>query len=228
MRRYALALLLLGCGGTTPEAVEPDGDACLLARLEAQRAWEALAREGEVLSPPEAGPPIVLETVLRDLREHAQSLRASPDEVDGQVAFTLADAMMGGIDEVASDVSESLRSRADDAAEALLTDRSAAGSARATADAIAVIEQVVQEARPDRAAAATATWSTTELVRRASAAVEAYAEGPEPGDRAASRAEELPPVAGLQSAQVAAAEASSAVRQTCGFRRALSVPSPKH
>lgn len=226
MRRLAFALLFVaGCGGTAVEAREPDGEACELARLEAQRTWQALARDGEGIAPPEPGPPIALEAVLRDLREHEQSLRAAPDEVDGQVAFALADAMMGGIDEVASDVSESLRSRADDAAEALLTDRSAQGAARATADAIAVIEQVVAEARPDRAAAATSAWSTAEVIRRASATAEAYGEGPEEGDRAAQRAEEAPPVAGLESAQADAADASTAVRETCGFRRALTVPS---
>lgn len=225
----ALALSLAACGGGQTPASDPSAgsEACEVARLDAQQAWRALRREAESLEAPDAGPPLQLEAVVDRLATHLANLRESPREVDGEEALALANAVMDGLDEVAGEVPETLQRRADDAAEALLTERGARGSVRATSDVIAVLDDVIRQARPDRARARAQVWSVSELVRRAGDTADAYGRGVREGDGEASRAEDLPvPADVLAVPRARAADASREARERCGVARALAVPGP--
>ncbi len=228
MRACCLALLLAACGGAHASPSDAtDAQACDVARLDAERAWRDLAegaQEAAARLAESDGPPLRLEAVAEQLRAHVAALEAEPREVPGEEAFALANGMMEGVDEVAADLDDGLRQRADDAAEAILTDRTAAGSRQASLDAAALIDEVVRQARPGRAAAQ-GHAGVGELARRADDAAEAYARGVAEGDQAAARAEEAPAGDWVEARQ-RAVDASAEARSRCGVDRTLVVPAP--
>jgi hypothetical protein len=135
---------------------------------------------------------------------------------------------MDGLDEIASRIPPPLRDRADDAAEALLTDRGEQGSLRAARGAIALLEQIVDEVRPGAAAERGERRALAELSRRARLASDGYASEVPSGDRAADRAEAAPVpelATDVSAALSAATEASRDARDRCRVARTLAAPS---
>ncbi|MGE0784941.1 MAG: hypothetical protein AB7S26_04570 [Sandaracinaceae bacterium] len=222
-----IVALVAGCAGASGHAEHgADSEACAAARLDAERRWDLVREGASGHAPAESGQPLRLEAVRDRLEEHRDALRERPDEVDGQLAFALANAMMDGIDEVSGAIPDSLRARAEDAAEALLTDRSMQRAPQVASDAIALIDEIIAEARPDRAAARHDAWSATELERRAGLTVAGYRESVADGDREAARAEALDVADdSLVALRTDAVDASSVARAECGYDRPLAVPS---
>ena len=226
MRRYTIwfagTLLLSGCGASATPA-DTGTAACERSRAEAERAWSRLADltapEPTTREEPASRP---IDGVIERLRAHALSLREAPPEaVDGETALTLSGAVMDALDSL-PDVSESARREVDDAAEALLTERTPGGSMRAASLAVQVLEAAVS-------GPATTEIDLSQVGRGARNVAEGYAEGPGAGDRRARSVEAqntegwAPEVAGAHATAVAA---SQQTRRECGITRALLVATP--
>jgi len=220
-----IALLLLGCGAAQAPAQDPGPSAeCVAARDRSASAWTRVAELAE--PPPASETPI--DSALAALRAHVDALRASPpEEVDGEAAMALSGQVMDALDAIEG-VPREQRHRADDAAEAILTDRSVAGSFRAARHAANTLEAALEAADPAAAAARIRADRLATLRRRATATAESYAEDAQLGDRRAQRSEALPVPEGLDALDEAladAGEAGRATREACGFHRSIAVPS---
>jgi uncharacterized protein (UPF0147 family) len=227
----AVGLFVSACGGASSAAETVSPRECEGARVAARDAWRRVAEAAHAgAQPPTDEPPLLAERALARLEAHRDALRAEPREVDGERAFELSSAMMDGIDELTGELPDELRDRADDAAEALLTDRGRDGSLRAADGAVAVLEELVRTARPEAARAEARRAALAELAHRAARAAEAYEADVARGDRYADRARvaSLPdPVdPALRAARDEAAASSRAARRACGVSRTLEVPAP--
>lgn len=228
LRETTFGLLLVlssaACGGPATGAQTGPGPECEAARGEAATRWDAVATAAEAEAAPPDRDPLAAETALDRLQDHLAALREAPREVDGEEAMALSSAVMDGIDEVGADLPTSVRERADDAAEALLTDRSEQGAVRATQGAILALESVLDEARPGSGEERRARDAARDLARRSRRAAEAYAAGVREGDRAADRAETAPVSPAIRPARDAARDASAEARAACRIDRVLAVP----
>lgn len=225
-----VTLALVGCGGASPagEAVSPER--CEQARRAAEEAWREVAETAtEAARPAEGEEELAAERALDRLEAHRNALRQTPREIEGDEALALSNAMMDGIDEVSGEIQAGTRERADDAAEALLTDRGQDGSLRAAEGAVAMMSQVLREARPDSADQRARRRALGEVARRATRAADGYETSVELGDRHADRARVAPmPESGspdLVTMRDGAADRSRDARQACGVTRTLGVPS---
>ncbi|MCB9595585.1 MAG: hypothetical protein H6719_22885 [Sandaracinaceae bacterium] len=223
--RVALVIFLLGCGAAAP-AADASSSACEASRAEAQRTWSALAEELARPAPERAASPI--DGAVEQLGAHVAAVREHPpEEVDGQTALAVSGAVMDAIDALTGDVPAPLRARVDDAAEALLTDRTPGGSVRAAREAAAALEAALRATDPVGAEARAGASARESLRRRAQSAADGYGDDPRAGDRSAARAERVevslePPGLALREAAV---EASRQARVDCRFSRGLAVPS---
>lgn len=224
----SLFFLATACGASAAPPSDPSrSTACESARADAEAAWSAVAGNAEALARPEGGEPLAAERALERVAAHVAALESAPRELDGDEALALSGAVMDAIDAV--ELPGSLRDRADDAAEALLTDRSDQGALRAGRDAEAVLEQVVQALRPGALEGRALREALSSLARRARAAAEGYAAGElEQADARADRAEgaalsDAAP-AEVRDARAHATDASRALREACGIARRLTVP----
>ena len=211
------------CGAPASVQTGPD-PACEGARSDAAAAWARVAARAEVAAAPPEHAASAAESALDRLNDHLSALRESPREVEGDEAMALSSSVMDGIDEVSGELSARVRERADDAAEALLTDRSEQGAVRAAEGAIVALEAVLEEARPGSREERRARAAARELARRAGRAAEAYERSVPEGDRAADRAEVSPAVEPLGELRDEARDASRAARAACGVDRVLAVP----
>lgn len=225
----SLLVLLAACGAAAPAPRDPaESAACESARADANAAWAAVAERAEqAAAPPEDRSPTDAERVLDRLRAHLAALEAAPREVSGDEALALSGAVMDAIDAV--ELPAPLRNRADQAAEALLTDRSEQGALRAGRDAVEILEQVVQAVRPGSREQEALGRALSTLARRARSAADAYHAGDLPqADRQADRAEgvsltEAAPDE-VRDGVTRATHASATVRSACGVVRRLAVP----
>ena len=227
MRRAPWVLLLLGCGAASSgAAASPD---CEPARERAGAAWSRVAELAEPdADAEEADAETPIDGATARLGAHLAALRESPAEVDGETAMEISGAVMDALDALGPDVPSTLSARVDAAAEALLTDRDAAGSQRAARDAITGLEAALAAARPEDSAGRESARAVAILARRAHDAATGYAEDVRIGDRRADRAEaaSVPDSdAELSLARADAVDASRAAREACGFARTLSAPS---
>lgn len=135
MRAFASSALLLfaACGASPP--AEPS------AGPPASAGAEAPPENGQPEDVPPENPESLASRVLVRLEAHIADLRAAPRELQGDEAFALSSAIMDAID--AEPLSDALRLRADQAAEAILTDRSPEGAIRAAKQALEVLQEVV-------------------------------------------------------------------------------------
>lgn len=222
----SLALGLTACAGApTPMAEDGSEDRCGDATREATLRWARLA---EVAQPLATAPSRdTMESRARTaLHAHVVSLRESPRELDGETAMALSNTMMDGIDALGADLPNAERNRADDAAEALLTDRSRDGSRRAAEGALLAFEAALDAARPAERDARALRQAASQIGPLAERAAEAYTAGVAEGDRAAERAEgaELPEGSELAAARERAEDASRRARSDCEHPRTLRVP----
>jgi len=223
--RAWIALLLLGCGAAqSPAAESGPSPECVSARGRASAAWTRVAE----LAEPPAASETPIDGALDALRAHVEALRAAPpEEVNGQAAMALSGQVMDALDAL-DDVPREARDQADDAAEAILTDRTVAGSIRASRQAANALADALEASDPDAAAARVTARRVERVRRRATATATAYTEDARRGDRRAQRTEALPIPEGfdaLSEARSEAGEAAAATREACGFHRSLAVPS---
>ncbi|MFK7986256.1 MAG: hypothetical protein AB8I08_09505 [Sandaracinaceae bacterium] len=222
------AVVLSACGASSPPSTTPpDASACRAAQAEAETRWQAVTEAAQAVAegPEAASSPAT--DALATLEQHVQSLHETPRELDGEEAMALSNAMMDGIDALGAALPDAEREAADDAAEALLTDRSRDGARRSATHALAAFEAALQIAQPTTAAERAERRTAGELAQRARRAAEAYATGIEEGDRAADRAEVAPLPEGdtrLGTLRDAATEASQEARQVCRVPRTLAAP----
>ncbi len=224
--RPAIALLLAACGAA-PRSPAPDPSACDAAARDARSAWTLLAERLAPADPEGVTTPI--DDAVAQLGAHVAAVHErAPVEIEGPAAMALSGAVMDAIDALGAAVPEPERARADDAAEALLTDRTAAGSVRAARAAVAALEAALAATDPERASAREAALGHEQLRRRAQSAGHGYEDSPRAGDRGAARAEALDAAlpAEAERARAEAIEASRRAREACGFSRELAVPSP--
>lgn len=234
MRRASLVTLVafsIACGppAQPPEDGAGANAACRSAQRAAGEAWLSVAsRADEAARPTASEEPLLAEVALERLEAHAAALDATPRAIDGDEAMSLSSAVMDGLDEVSSRIPGPLRDRADDAAEALLTDRGEQGSLRAAQGAIALLEQIVDEVRPGAATRRGERRALAELSRRARVTSEGYARDVPAGDRGADRAEAAPvpePATDVSAAVRSATDASREARDRCQVARTLAAPS---
>lgn len=232
--RYSIVagvmLTLFGCGGAATNAETVSPEACEQARQDARAAWQRVAeRASAAARPPEGQTELVAEQALDRLLSHRDALRESPREIEGDEALALSNAMMDGIDELSGEIQTRTRERADDAAEALLTDRGEDGSLRAAEGAVATMQQVLEEARPGSDTERARRRALGELARRATRAANSYETSVELGDRHADRARvsSIPESVdtGVVAVRNEAVEHSRNAREACGVSRTLGVPS---
>jgi len=227
MRSFA-AILLLGCGAASPSAVA-DSPECALARSGAGDAWAHLAELTSVPATAEAVGPSSFDAAMERLQTHVADLRERPREVDGETAMAVSGVVMDAFDSFGSELPASVRNRGDNAAEALLTDRSAGGSVRAALAAAEALEEALAAADPEAAAGRAEGQGLERLRRRAQSAADGYGESARAGDQRAAHAEAgaVPETLGDEprQARAAAIDASAEARDTCGFSRSLMVPS---
>jgi hypothetical protein len=225
---FRLVLCALGCvacGGVMP-AADRSTSACERAQSDAARAWaEAGDRAEEIGREGDTSPPTPVAVALDRLHEHARSLEAEPRELGGDEALAISSVLMDAVDATHGELPNGLRERADDAAEALLTDRSEQGAGRATRGAITVLEEIVRAVDPVAATTRETRLTLADFATRARDAASAYAESAAAGDRSAEHAESLalPPPA--MEARDRAVELSSIVRSECGVARSVAAPS---
>ena len=223
-----LFFLVAACGASAAPASDPSrATACDAARADAVAAWSAVADRSDELVRPTGEEPLAAERALERIARHVAALESAPRELGGDEALALSGAVMDAIDAV--ELPASLRDRADDAAEALLTDRSEQGALRAGRDAEAILEQVVSAVRPGALEQRDVREALATLSRHARAAAEAYGAGDlASADARADRAEgaALPDdaPAAVRDARTHATGASRTVREACGIARRLTVP----
>lgn len=144
--RYASGLVLVvaaGCGAAPPGVrVRPE---CAVAREEADRAWTEGADPGRSM----AHEPLEADRVLARLEAHVGALEVAPREVGDEEAMELSSALMDAIDAMGAALPRSLRDRADDAAEGLLTERSEEHAPRAARGAAEALEAALRTVRPE-------------------------------------------------------------------------------
>jgi len=227
MRRAILLSLVVGCGAPARSVTRPSGR-CEPARARAGAAWDEVADAAGDGAPAraEATP---IDAALERLGQHLSDLRTGPSEVDPQTAMELSSVVMDTIDALGGEVPADLRRRADDAAEALLTDRSAQGSQRASRGAVVTLEAALAAAHPEASVARRDGLAIARLGWRARGAARGYDEDPRVRDRRAGRAETAPlpeaaPEAVIRT-RAGAIEASRRARAECRFARSLAVPS---
>lgn len=222
------ALLVSACGAATTESTLPvDADACSAAQTGAQTRWEAVREAAQSIAEGPDAQETPATEALSALETHLQSLRETPRELDGEEAMAVSNAMMDGIDALGSELPDAEREVADDAAEALLTDRSRDGARRSATNALAAFEAALRVAQPQTAAERARRRTAAELARRATRTAEAYASGVPEGDRAADRAEVAPLPEendAIRALRDAATEASREARQDCRVPRTLTAP----
>lgn len=223
-----LSFIVAACGASAAPASDPSrASACEGARADAATAWSAVADRSDELVRPTGEEPLAAERALERMARHVAALESAPRELGGDEALALSGAVMDAIDAV--ELPASLRERADDAAEALLTDRSEQGALRAGRDAEAILEQVVSAVRPGALEQRAVREALSMLSRGARAAAEAYGAGElASADARADRAEgaALPDgaPAAVRDARTHATGASRSVREACGIARRLTVP----
>ena len=225
-----MVTLAMGCGGATPAAESVSPLACERARVAAEAAWREVAvAASEAARPADGDAAPAADRALVQLEAHRDALRRSPREIQGDEALALSNARMDGIDEVSSVIPDRTRERADDAAEALLTDRGRDGSLRAAEGAVAMMEQVLREARPGSQEGRADRRALGELAQRATRAADSYETSADRGDRHADRARVAPIPTSAPPALTArrdgAVERSTDARRACGVTRTISVPS---
>lgn len=203
--------------------------ACRSAQRAAGEAWSSVASRAERAAlPPTTEEPLLAEVALERLLAHAASLDETPRAIEGDEALALSSAVMDGLDELSGRIPGPMRDRADDAAEALLTDRGEQGSLRAANGAIALLEQIVEEVRPHSASLRAERRALAEVSRRARVASEGYARDVAAGDLGADRAEAAPvpeSAADVSSAVRTATDTSREARSRCEVARTLATPS---
>ncbi len=199
----------------TPPTAGDDG--CAAARQEAASAWTQVAERATDALPADREATDA-DRALARLHAHLAELETSPRALGGDEAMALSTVVMDAIDAQGSGLPAGLRDRADDAAEALLTDRSEQGAARAAQAAVLALQQVVEHERPGAGQARERRQTLEEIREHARRTAAAYREQP-PGDAEALAARAT--LAGadgpatLRAAQAEAAEASAQVRQRC-------------
>lgn len=216
------SVALLGCGAAIePDSVDPA--VCDRARADAQVAWARLAELTAPPTPPAESEPSAVEVAIAGLQAHALSLEEdAPEAIDGEVALRLSGSVMDALDSL-PDVPGATRERIDTAAEALLTDRTAAGSMQASRACISLLEGTREPPPAGALAPVDLAW----LHESAASAATGYEESARVGDRHAQRSEARSfegLSAEMSDARAAAIGASGEARQACRVARSLAVP----
>jgi hypothetical protein len=165
VRPLVLISVLLGaCGGaapaTQPTAACPDEESALSS---AQAALESCQSEGGDVSEDEAAYVALAER----LREHEASLTTTPTVTDAS-AMAVADLFWAYLDRVASRFTDhGPLARAEDAAEALMRDRTGDEAVEAAAGARAALETLHALVAPESAPAPERCAEEVEMVREA-------------------------------------------------------------
>lgn len=223
-----MALVLLcvssGCGGAPASPTAGAGD-CRAALDGAARSWSSVGDAAAAALPPE-GELTEADRALARVEQHLAELEAAPHEIGDGEAMALSSAVMDAID-AAGTLPTGLRDRAEDAAEALLTDRSVEGGPRAARAAAEALEAVCERTHPGSGEERERRVQLGRLLREAQAIAAAYrGDDPSSADARAARTAVPEGAAAVQQAHAEALEASTAARQACRLGARIAVPSP--